>query len=277
MTAIANLYSPPLQPLTDNTLRNSPTRVLLCVRRNLPAKATKEVRSNWVRSAILFAIRRQPPAARPSPGKYLRLASFRQSATRARPFPSGAAADVEIGFVPSIGLHAARSRLHPQLASFRKNAPHPLKERHCGMASFRRFGPSTGPTAHATSTGFVSSTALLNGIRRLRPQMGSFRKNARTTNGVRITTIWLGDRSLTGGERGIRTLDRVSPIHAFQACAFNHSAISPTGKSAAKLRITCCGSMAPVRGTSVCCRPHRRCRPAPSLSRNRSREPSGSP
>src|SRR5579884_3671901 len=34
-------------------------------------------------------------------------------------------------------------------------------------------------------------------------------------------------RELYGGERGIRTLDRVSPIHAFQACAFNHSAISP--------------------------------------------------
>ena len=32
---------------------------------------------------------------------------------------------------------------------------------------------------------------------------------------------------IIGGERGIRTLDRVSPIHAFQACAFNHSAISP--------------------------------------------------
>src|SRR3954463_15857791 len=31
----------------------------------------------------------------------------------------------------------------------------------------------------------------------------------------------------SGGETGIRTLDRVSPIHAFQACAFNHSAISP--------------------------------------------------
>jgi ParB/Sulfiredoxin domain len=31
----------------------------------------------------------------------------------------------------------------------------------------------------------------------------------------------------TGGETGIRTLDRVSPIHAFQACAFSHSAISP--------------------------------------------------
>src|SRR5579872_6371084 len=36
----------------------------------------------------------------------------------------------------------------------------------------------------------------------------------------------LGTR-VGGGERGIRTLDRVSPIHAFQACAFNHSAISP--------------------------------------------------
>src|SRR5438045_1961975 len=30
-----------------------------------------------------------------------------------------------------------------------------------------------------------------------------------------------------GGERGIRTLGRVAPTHAFQACAFNHSAISP--------------------------------------------------
>src|SRR5665213_3006848 len=31
-----------------------------------------------------------------------------------------------------------------------------------------------------------------------------------------------------GGERGIRTLVRVSPKHAFQACAFNHSATSPS-------------------------------------------------
>ena len=30
-----------------------------------------------------------------------------------------------------------------------------------------------------------------------------------------------------GGERGIRTLDTLSRIHAFQACAFNHSATSP--------------------------------------------------
>ncbi len=33
---------------------------------------------------------------------------------------------------------------------------------------------------------------------------------------------------LYGGERGIRTHVRVSPKHAFQACAFNHSASSPT-------------------------------------------------
>src|SRR5579863_5597193 len=35
---------------------------------------------------------------------------------------------------------------------------------------------------------------------------------------------------ITGGESGIRTHVRVSPKHAFQACAFNHSAISPVGE-----------------------------------------------
>ncbi len=33
-----------------------------------------------------------------------------------------------------------------------------------------------------------------------------------------------------GGENGIRTHDRVTSIHAFQACALNHSAISPKNK-----------------------------------------------
>ena len=28
-------------------------------------------------------------------------------------------------------------------------------------------------------------------------------------------------------ERGIRTLERLSPLHTFQACALNHSATSP--------------------------------------------------
>ena len=31
-----------------------------------------------------------------------------------------------------------------------------------------------------------------------------------------------------GGEKGIRTLDTFNGIHAFQAGAFNHSAISPS-------------------------------------------------
>ena len=34
-------------------------------------------------------------------------------------------------------------------------------------------------------------------------------------------------RNSTGGESGIRTHGRVSPTHAFQACSFNHSDISP--------------------------------------------------
>ena len=33
----------------------------------------------------------------------------------------------------------------------------------------------------------------------------------------------------SGGERGIRTLETVSRLHTFQACAFDHSATSPSG------------------------------------------------
>ena len=32
---------------------------------------------------------------------------------------------------------------------------------------------------------------------------------------------------MTGGETGIRTLETVARLHAFQACAFDHSATSP--------------------------------------------------
>jgi hypothetical protein len=35
-----------------------------------------------------------------------------------------------------------------------------------------------------------------------------------------------------GGERGIRTLETVSRLHTFQACAFDHSAISPSARAA---------------------------------------------
>jgi hypothetical protein len=37
-------------------------------------------------------------------------------------------------------------------------------------------------------------------------------------------------RVFIGGQRGIRTLERLSPLHTFQACAFNHSATCPHWK-----------------------------------------------
>jgi hypothetical protein len=43
----------------------------------------------------------------------------------------------------------------------------------------------------------------------------------------RTCKILRTSRKGTGGESGIRTHGRVSPTHAFQACSFNHSDISP--------------------------------------------------
>jgi hypothetical protein len=46
--------------------------------------------------------------------------------------------------------------------------------------------------------------------------------------GLFLRSLWRFIQHLiVGGERGIRTLGRVSPTHAFQACSFNHSDISP--------------------------------------------------
>jgi hypothetical protein len=40
--------------------------------------------------------------------------------------------------------------------------------------------------------------------------------------------IYLVKQALfNGGENGIRTHERIASLHAFQACAFNHSATSP--------------------------------------------------
>ena len=44
----------------------------------------------------------------------------------------------------------------------------------------------------------------------------------------RLDAVNKTKRAVPGGESGIRTHVRVSPKHAFQACAFSHSAISPT-------------------------------------------------
>ena len=43
----------------------------------------------------------------------------------------------------------------------------------------------------------------------------------------KMSTISVHNESFNGGEKGIRTLETVSRLHAFQACAFNHSATSP--------------------------------------------------
>lgn len=43
--------------------------------------------------------------------------------------------------------------------------------------------------------------------------------------------------SADGGQRGIRTLDTLSRIHAFQACAFNHSATCPSFGSRRSIRL----------------------------------------
>src|SRR3954466_6015329 len=37
----------------------------------------------------------------------------------------------------------------------------------------------------------------------------------------------INDFNRYGGEKGIRTLETVARLHTFQACAFDHSAISP--------------------------------------------------
>ena len=54
----------------------------------------------------------------------------------------------------------------------------------------------------------------------------AFEKTLEITLSGRVSRC-RGKSGMYGGERGIRTLDTLSRIHAFQACAFNHSATSP--------------------------------------------------
>ncbi len=49
----------------------------------------------------------------------------------------------------------------------------------------------------------------------------------RTAGFQRILLLYINYLRLLGGDGGIRTHDRVTPIHTFQACAFDHSATSP--------------------------------------------------
>ena len=60
------------------------------------------------------------------------------------------------------------------------------------------------------------------------------------------------DAIVYGGESGIRTHVRVTPKHAFQACAFSHSAISPQGKRAnSQLQLKSILAEGPARPTTA--------------------------
>src|SRR5438034_2482243 len=48
---------------------------------------------------------------------------------------------------------------------------------------------------------------------------------------VGITSLQVLDNKSNGGESGIRTHVTLSSKHAFQACAFSHSAISPRDRT----------------------------------------------
>ena len=51
-------------------------------------------------------------------------------------------------------------------------------------------------------------------------------------SGMQTLATWrqcVSKSNACGGETGIRTLETVPRLHAFQACAFDHSATSPSG------------------------------------------------
>ena len=57
-------------------------------------------------------------------------------------------------------------------------------------------------------------------------QVGVKMGGVRMAEGVNVL-IFLSNYRIYGGQRGIRTLETVTRLHAFQACAFNHSATCP--------------------------------------------------
>ena len=47
--------------------------------------------------------------------------------------------------------------------------------------------------------------------------------------GCMDTVRFASGKTVNGGQTGIRTLETVSRLHTFQACAFDHSATCPCG------------------------------------------------
>ena len=51
-----------------------------------------------------------------------------------------------------------------------------------------------------------------------------------------LSIIRNSEKQRYGGQTGIRTLETVTRLHTFQACAFDHSATCPTNRTGWKTR-----------------------------------------
>ena len=95
----------------------------------------------------------------------------------------------------------------------------------------------------------------------------SHRSTMNRTNAVtdgKLARIWHVQKSeitfninnlRDGGGRGIRTLDTVTRIHAFQACAFSHSATPPVSSRRTPFSVRTCArhALAPLATHPLCC------------------------
>ena len=94
-----------------------------------------------------------------------------------------------------------------------------------GFTRTCRAGPSPGDTGYPQAKSMRKTVMI-----QLHSWTSGFSKQSETTFWIapKVEGRMLQDRiNQTGGERGIRTLGTLTSTHAFQACSFNHSDISP--------------------------------------------------
>src|SRR5262249_20362705 len=90
------------------------------------------------------------------------------------------------------------------------------------------FVRATGKNSHLSSTLILLRrfTALFCVLAMYTPMDCPWGLASNLVSMIVYNSSQVKDNEGNGGERGIRTPDTVSRIHAFQACAFSHSAIS---------------------------------------------------